>query len=138
MYLKSDDFWALGESYMIFKKNALHFWLIMFDFFLKYNRTGVFNQSKIGNEDAAKFQNKMHSLTVSFCHVTYAFQDESTLYSCLSVKERSKQAQNLKFKWLRVNGWVFVYELSGCEFESSRSHFKCIVNFKNYRCRKKV
>ena len=25
--------------------------------------------------------------TVCFCHVTYAFQSESTLYSCLNVKE---------------------------------------------------
>ena len=29
---------------------------------------------------------KVH-LTVCFCHVTYAFQSESTLYSCLNVKE---------------------------------------------------
>ena len=28
-----------------------------------------------------------HSLTVCSCHVTYAFQSESTLYSCLNVKE---------------------------------------------------
>ena len=26
-------------------------------------------------------------LTVCSCHVTYAFQSESTLYSCLNVKE---------------------------------------------------
>ena len=26
-------------------------------------------------------------LTVCFCHVTYAFQSKSTLYSCLNVKE---------------------------------------------------
>ena len=46
---------------MIFKKsdNALLFWLIIYDFFSKYNRTGVFNQSEIGNEHAANFQNKM-------------------------------------------------------------------------------
>ena len=42
---------------MIFK-NALLFWLIIYDFFSKYNRTGVFDQSKIGNEHAANFQNK--------------------------------------------------------------------------------
>ena len=29
-------------------------------FFSKYNRTGVFNQSEIGNEDASNFQNKMY------------------------------------------------------------------------------
>ena len=47
---------------MIFKKsqNALLFWLIIYEFFSKYNRTGVFDQSKIGNEHAASFQNKMY------------------------------------------------------------------------------
>ena len=46
---------------MIFKKldNALFFCLIIYNFFWKYNRTGVFNQSEIGNEQAAHFQNKM-------------------------------------------------------------------------------
>ena len=42
-------------------------------------------------------------LAVCSCHVTYAFQTESTLYS-----------------W--SNGWVFVYELSGSGFESSCNH----------------
>ena len=47
---------------MIFKKsdNALLFSLIIFDFFSKYNITGVFNQSEIGNEHTANFQNKMY------------------------------------------------------------------------------
>ena len=46
---------------MIFKKsdNALLIWLIIYDFFSKYNRTGIFGQSKIGNEQAANFRNKM-------------------------------------------------------------------------------
>ena len=46
---------------MVFKKsdNALLFWLIAYDFFFsKYNRTGVFKQSEIGNEHAAILQNK--------------------------------------------------------------------------------
>ena len=45
---------------MIFKKsdNAVLFWLMIF--FSKYNRTGVFKQSEIGNEHAAYFQNKMY------------------------------------------------------------------------------
>ena len=30
---------------------------------------------------------KCKVLTVCSCHVTYAFQSESTLYSCLNVKE---------------------------------------------------
>ena len=29
-------------------------------------------------------------MTLCSCHVTYAFQSESTLYSCLNVKERSR------------------------------------------------
>ena len=41
--------------------NILLFALIICDFFSQYNRTGVFNQSKIGNEHAANSQNKMHS-----------------------------------------------------------------------------
>ena len=45
---------------MIFKKlhNVLLFWLIIYDFFPKYNRTGVFNQSEIGNEHVSNFQKK--------------------------------------------------------------------------------
>ena len=51
-------------------------------------------------------------MAVCSCHVTYAFQSESTLYSCLN-------------GW--PNGWVFVYEVSGFGFESSCSqHFKLI------------
>ena len=47
---------------MIFKKldNALLFWLIIYDFFPKYNRTGILNQTEIGNEHAANFQNKIY------------------------------------------------------------------------------
>ena len=30
-------------------------------FFSNYNRTGAFNQSKIGNENVANFQNKLYS-----------------------------------------------------------------------------
>ena len=58
-FKKLDDFWTLWLIYMIFK-NALLYWLIIYDFFSKYNRTGVFDQSKIGNEHAANFQNKMY------------------------------------------------------------------------------
>ena len=32
-------------------------------------------------------------MTVSFCHVTYAFQSESALYSCLNVKELLAQSR---------------------------------------------
>ena len=48
---------------MIFEKsdNALLFWLIICDFFSKYNRAGVFNQSEIGNEHSSYFQHKIYS-----------------------------------------------------------------------------
>ena len=55
-------------------------------------------------------------LTVCSYHVTYTFQTEYTLYSCLNVKEL------LVRRPVWINGWVFVYELSGCGFESSCSH----------------
>ena len=85
---------------------------------------------------------------VCFCQVTYSFQSESTPYSCLNAKEllgRSRrkiwslsdcnwtQTQNLLVhkrtpnhlvKWpVWLNGWVFVYELSGSGFETSCSPF---------------
>ena len=53
---------------------------------------------------------KSHMSTVYYYHVTHAFQRESTLYSCLDVKE------------LWLNGWVFVYKLSGCRFKSCCSN----------------
>ena len=36
------------------------FLINLYDFWLKFNRTGVFNQSEIGNEHATDFQNKMY------------------------------------------------------------------------------
>ena len=41
-------------------------------------------------------------LTVCFCHVTYAIQNESTLYSCLNVKELL--AQSRREIW-RLSDW---------------------------------
>ena len=87
-------------------------------------------------------------MNVWSCHVTYAFQSESTLYNFPECQGTpcSKKARNLKFKWLQldwnpqplssktntqpfsqnwpvwVNGWKFVYELSGRGFESSCIH----------------
>ena len=85
-------------------------------------------------------------------HVTYTFQSESTLCSCLNVKELiarnrrdiwslsdcngtrthnhlvRKQTLNLLAKLARlVNGWVFVCELSGCGFEFRWSHKMSIL-----------
>ena len=59
---KTDEFWVLPLIIYIFKNsdNALLLWLIINDFFPKYNGTGVFNQWDIGNGHAASFQNKMY------------------------------------------------------------------------------
>ena len=72
-------------------------------------------------------------LTVCYYHVTHTFQSESTLYSCLNVKEFL--ARNRHDIWILSDnngirthnhlvckpalnhGWVFIYKLSGCGFE---------------------
>ena len=92
-------------------------------------------------------------LTVSSYHVTYAFQSESTRYNFLNVKEllawnrrdiwklsdcngtrmhrTDKYSQHSLIIWLVwLNGWVLVYELSGCEFESRCCH----LNFRCHAC----
>ena len=92
-------------------------------------------------------------LTVFSYHVTYAFQSESTLYSCLNVKEplawnrrdiwnfsdcngtrmhrTDKYSQHSSIIWLVwLNHWVLDYELSGCEFEPRCCH----LNFRYYAC----
>ena len=101
-------------------------------------------------------------LTVCSCHVTYAFQSESSLYSCLNVKElldiqatiecgftlkrirdmtrtysqmhrTDKYSEHSSVIWpVWPNGWVFVYELSGSEYESSCSHWTCLLCFQHY------
>ena len=74
----------------------------------------------------------MTCLAASYYHVTYEFQSESTLYSLPECQETPcwNQASYLKFKWQQrdsnpqvwLNGWVFVYKLSGCGFESHCCH----------------
>ena len=59
-FKKSDDFWALWLIIPKKSDNALLFWLIICDFFSKYNRAVVFNQLEIGNEHTANFQYKMY------------------------------------------------------------------------------
>ena len=92
-------------------------------------------------------------LTVRSYHVTYAFQSEFTLHSCLNVKElltwnrrniwnlsdcngtrmqrTDKYSQHNSIIWLVwLNGWVLVYELSRCKFESGCCH----LNFRYHAC----
>ena len=54
-------------------------------------------------------------LTVCFYHVTYAFQSESTLYSCLNVKELL--AQNRRNIWSLSDIW----NPGKCDFECNEA-----------------
>ena len=76
------------------------------------------------------------------CH--YVFQSESTIYSCLNINELLAQSRceilslsdcnwtrthshlNHKRTLTHLASWVFIYELSGCGFESSCSQL--IIN----------
>ena len=49
-------------------------------------------------------------LTVCSCHVMYAFQSESTLYSCLNVKE------------LLAQSWCEIWSLSDCNWTRTQNH----------------
>ena len=77
-------------------------------------------------------------LIVCYYHVTYEFQKESTPI-CLNFKELLARSRRhiwslsdcngirtnnhlVRKRTLNLNGWVFVYELSGCWFESRCSH----------------
>ena len=53
--------------------------------FDKVLRDKAFNNAENPKYDG--YQRSLTSMTVCFYHVTYAFQSESTLYSCLNVKE---------------------------------------------------
>ena len=53
------------------------------------------------------------NLTVCSCHVTYPFQDESTLYSCLNIKELF--AQSMREMW----------NLSYCNWTGTQNHLVC-------------
>ena len=52
-------------------------------------------------------------MTVCSCHLTYAFQSESTLYSCLNVKEL--------FAWSKREIW----SLSECNWTRNQNHLVC-------------
>ena len=77
----------------------------------------------------------MVHLTVCFCHIMYEFQSESTLLSLKRIRDMTRtysqmhhtdnySQRNSIISLVSLNGWVFVYELSGRGFESSCSHLK--------------
>ena len=49
----------------------------------------IFAKDYVSNffEETFMIKKVKNNMTVCSCHVTYAFQSESTLYSCLNVKE---------------------------------------------------
>ena len=51
----------------------------------KLRLTPLDTPSTWGNDLYMNFTNTIFALTVCSCHVTYAFESESTLYSCLNV-----------------------------------------------------
>ena len=59
----------------------------------------------------------MKRLTVCSYHVTYAFQSESTLYSCLNVKELLAQNRHK------------IRSLSDCNWTRTRNHLVCKQTF---------
>ena len=91
-------------------------------------------------------------MTVCSCYVTYLFQSESTLYTCLNVKELLARSRHHIWSlsdsnWTRtqyhlvrkrtleeysrntrvwLNKWVFICELSSCGFESSYCHLNAV------------
>ena len=50
------------------------------------------------------------TLTVCSCHVTYPFQDESTLYNCMNVKELLARSRRK------------IWSLSGCKWTRTQNH----------------
>ena len=85
--------------------------------------------------------NKRHFLIVCYYHVTFAFKSESTLYICPNVKQLLPRNRRHMWSLSDCNGTRtlkhlsckrtlnhFVYELSGCGFESRCSHLKSITS----------
>ena len=52
-------------------------------------------------------------MTVCSCHLTYAFQSETTLYSCLNVKELFAQSK------------CEIWSLSECNWTRNQNHLVC-------------
>ena len=116
------EYYKTKYQRMILHQDLLDFLLFLFKPFLLWmyefiSRTpillngyllGLTHSCKMLKYGQTYFENLAFSTLFSrlcSCHVTYAFQSESTIYSCLNVKEPhcSKQARNLKFNWLQLD-----------------------------------
>ena len=69
---------------------------------------------RLGSEFAAIF------VTVCSCHVMYGFQSESTLYSCLNVKELLAQSRHK------------IWSLSDCSWTRTKNHLVCKRTLKTF------
>ena len=58
------------------------------------------------------------SQTVCSCHVTYAFENESTLYSCLNAKELLARSRREIWRWSDCNSTRTQNHLVECSFKN--------------------
>ena len=72
----------------------------------KLGKSFFFSKNKQAYSPLIKFNN----LTVCSCHVTYGFQSESTLYSCLNVKELLARSRRE------------IWSLSDCNWTRTHNH----------------
>ena len=101
-----------------------------------------------------KCQKTFDCILLYYYHVKYVFQSKSILFSCLNVKDlvarnrrdiwslsdsnRIWTHNHRVCKWtlinlanlpVRLNSWVFIYEQSGCRFESRCCHLQKTFGF---------
>ena len=79
-----------------------------FSFSWKYKRSPTYlkmlQQSEyLEKPNRGKYKKTLQTLTVCSCHVTYEFQSESTLYSCLNVKELLVRSKREIWRWSDCN-----------------------------------
>ena len=93
---------AQGDDSNVFKLSK-NLWLKNLQFvILKYSRFCLF--IPFAFISVLLYTQIFLILTVCSCHATYLFQSESTLYSCLNVKELLlKAGAKSKFKWLQLD-----------------------------------
>ena len=60
---------------------------------------------KAESTDSHQIQQTSPTLTLCFCHVTYVFRSESTLYSCLNVKKLIARSR-CKIRSLSDRNWT--------------------------------
>ena len=75
------------------------------------------------NKNFENFKNSLAGLKYDFGIICFS---ETWLNDLVAIKIMNYQIKNLEIVEMWLNGWVFVYELSGCGFESSCSQLYLI------------